>query len=47
LRQMTGYGYTEICLQKYIVQYFGDDEENCGKCSNCLDTRETTDITIL
>ncbi|MBC2278682.1 DNA helicase RecQ [Listeria welshimeri] len=47
LRQMTGYGYTEICLQKYIVQYFGDDEENCGKCSNCLDTREVTDVTIL
>lgn len=46
LRQMSGYGYTEICLQKYIVQYFGEDEENCGKCSNCLDTREEKDITI-
>ncbi len=46
LRQMSGYGYTEICLQKYIVQYFGEDEENCGKCSNCLDTREEKDITV-
>lgn len=47
LREMTGYGYTEICLQKYIVQYFGEECENCGKCSNCLDTRAETDVTIL
>ncbi|EUJ31679.1 ATP-dependent DNA helicase RecQ [Listeria floridensis FSL S10-1187] len=46
LRDMTGYGYTEICLQKYIVQYFGETREDCGKCSNCLDTREAADVTI-
>ncbi|WP_205534363.1 RecQ family zinc-binding domain-containing protein, partial [Listeria monocytogenes] len=47
LRQRTGNGYTEIWLQKYIEQYFGDDEENCEKCSKCLDTSEATDVTIL
>ncbi|MBC1794919.1 DNA helicase RecQ [Listeria booriae] len=46
LRQMAGYGYTEICLQKYIVQYFGEEGENCGRCGNCLDTREAQDITV-
>lgn len=46
LRKMTGYGYTEICLQKYIVQYFGDEAPECKHCSNCLDTRERVDITI-
>ncbi|WP_099221763.1 DNA helicase RecQ [Listeria costaricensis] len=46
LRQMTAYGYTEICLQKYIVQYFGEEGTDCGRCGNCLDTREAQDITI-
>ncbi|WP_163655270.1 DNA helicase RecQ [Listeria sp. PSOL-1] len=45
LRQMVGYGYTEICLERYIVNYFGEEANHCGRCSNCLDTRETVDIT--
>lgn len=45
LRKMTQYGYTEICLQRYIVQYFGEEGTDCGKCGNCLDTREAVDIT--
>ncbi|MGY3778864.1 DNA helicase RecQ [Isobaculum melis] len=45
LRKMTQYGYTEICLQRYIVQYFGEEGSDCGKCGNCLDTREAIDIT--
>ncbi|MEW9108005.1 MAG: DNA helicase RecQ [Cytobacillus gottheilii] len=46
LKQMTHYCHTEKCLQSYIVEYFGDTSaENCGKCSNCKDQRESVDIT--
>ncbi|WP_248929670.1 DNA helicase RecQ [Paenibacillus hamazuiensis] len=47
LRQMIDYCHTTMCLQKYIVRYFGDmSEEECGKCSNCSGDTELTDITV-
>lgn len=46
LREMAQYGSTQMCLQCYIVHYFGDQCEECGQCSNCLDEREAIDITI-
>lgn len=46
LRQMQAYTSSETCLQGYILQYFGDDGEDCHKCSNCLDDRERTDVTL-
>jgi len=46
LQEMTQYANTQQCLQQYIVNYFDDDCEACGRCSNCLDTREEQDITI-
>ncbi len=46
LRQMQAYTSAETCLQRYILQYFGDEGEDCKKCSNCLDERELLDITI-
>jgi ATP-dependent DNA helicase RecQ len=46
LRQMQAYANAETCLQRYILQYFGDEGDDCGKCSNCLDNRERTDITL-
>lgn len=46
LRQMQGYANSEGCLQRYILQYFGDDGDDCGKCQNCTDQRERVDITI-
>lgn len=46
LQEMTRYANTQQCLQQYIVNYFDDDCEACGRCSNCLDTREEQDITI-
>ncbi|SJZ42362.1 ATP-dependent DNA helicase RecQ [Pilibacter termitis] len=46
LRAMQSYGNTQGCLQRFILQYFGDDATDCGKCSNCLDDRESVDITI-
>ena len=43
---MQAYTSAETCLQRYILQYFGDEGEDCKKCSNCLDERELLDITI-
>jgi ATP-dependent DNA helicase RecQ len=46
LREMTDYVHTESCLQNYILDYFDDDvNEPCGKCSNCLDNRDSVDVT--
>ncbi|MDT2829308.1 DNA helicase RecQ [Vagococcus carniphilus] len=46
LREMNQYAHTEGCLQKYILKYFGETGSDCGRCSNCLDDRESVDITI-
>lgn len=46
LREMAQYGSTQVCLQRYIVEYFGDQCNDCGRCSNCLDDREAIDITL-
>lgn len=45
LREMAQYGSTQNCLQRYIVRYFGEECPDCGNCSNCLDERESIDIT--
>lgn len=46
LQQMVGYCHTEGCLQSYILEYFGDAESApCGHCGNCLDRRESIDMT--
>lgn len=46
LREMSQYAHTEMCLQRYILRYFGEDGPDCGRCSNCLDERIAEDITI-
>lgn len=46
LREMNQYAHTQLCLQRYILKYFGEDQPDCGRCSNCLDEREQVDITI-
>lgn len=46
LREMNQYAHTQMCLQRYILKYFGEDQPDCGRCSNCLDEREQVDITI-
>ncbi len=43
---MSQYGHTQMCLQRYILRYFGEDGPDCGRCSNCLDEREQVDITV-
>ncbi|WP_461198456.1 DNA helicase RecQ [Enterococcus sp. N249-2] len=46
LREMSQYGHTQLCLQRYILRYFGEDGPDCQRCSNCLDDREQVDITV-
>ncbi|QED48837.1 DNA helicase RecQ [Cytobacillus dafuensis] len=47
LKQMIHYCHTEKCLQSYIIEYFDANgvQDDCGKCSNCLDKREQIEIT--
>ncbi|PFL75703.1 DNA helicase RecQ [Bacillus cereus] len=46
LQNMTDYCHTEQCLQSFILQYFGEEpKEDCGRCSNCTDNRESIDVT--
>lgn len=47
LQMMTQYANTQQCLQQFILDYFGEKEgKTCGRCSNCLDTRDSQDITV-
>ncbi|WP_309479560.1 DNA helicase RecQ [Brevibacillus agri] len=47
LYAMVDYCRTPRCLQQYIVQYFGEtDAPECGRCHNCTDNTELTDITL-
>lgn len=46
LREISQYAHTEMCLQRYILKYFGEDGVECGRCGNCLDERESVDITV-
>lgn len=45
LREMNQYAHTQMCLQRYILNYFGEDQPDCGRCSNCLDERKQVNIT--
>lgn len=45
LQVMTQYANTQGCLQQFILKYFGEASEPCGRCSNCTDDRTAQDIT--
>ena len=45
LAMITKYVNTTECLQQFIVSYFGQNCDPCGKCSNCLGTFIEKDIT--
>ena len=38
LKKMIDYGYTDQCLRRFILEYFGEriTRNNCDNCSNCL-----------
>ncbi|WP_134683762.1 DNA helicase RecQ [Brevibacillus migulae] len=47
LYAMIDYCRTPRCLQQHIVQYFGETSaEECGRCGNCTNDLELTDITV-
>ena len=47
LQQMVDYCHTESCLESYILNYFGEEAlEDCGKCGNCTDNRNSVDVTL-
>ena len=46
LQSIIDYAHTESCLQKFIITYFGEKNViDCGRCANCTDTRESSDVT--
>lgn len=45
LHDMTAFAATQMCLQRYIIQYFGEEMQDCGICTNCTDVRERIDVT--
>lgn len=46
LQDMTAFAATQLCLQRYIIQYFGEEMPDCGICSNCTDEREQVEVTV-
>ncbi len=47
LQAMVDYCHTEGCLQTFVLNYFGEAaKENCNRCGNCTDTRESVDVTV-
>ncbi len=48
LNSMVDYCNTDKCLRKYILEYFGqlDNEEKCNNCINCNSNLELVDMTI-
>lgn len=48
LKKMTYYCYTNECLRKYMLGYFGEvASEYCSNCSSCLTQFEEVDITMI
>lgn len=46
LRAMTDYCWTNQCLRKKLLRYFGEEiTENCQYCANCLEPRGMSDVT--
>jgi len=43
LKKMVDYAYTDQCLRRFILEYFGErmTRDNCDNCSSCIDEGET------
>ena len=47
LQQMQDFVFSNECYRKYILNYFGEEyNEDCNKCSNCLNEGEIVDKTV-
>ena len=47
LSSMIAYCKTRDCLRAYMLRYFGDTaDDRCEKCSNCLTSFKTVDVTV-
>ena len=48
LNDIIDYCNTDMCLRKYILEYFGELPlfDNCHNCGNCLSEVEKADITV-
>ncbi len=47
LKKMANYCYTESCLRRYMLGYFGEPAAySCDNCSRCNGNMETADITV-
>lgn len=48
LNDIINYCNTDMCLRKYILEYFGELPlfDNCHNCGNCLSEVEKADITV-
>ncbi len=42
LETMLSYLTTKECKEKYILNYFGQEGKNCGKCSSCLNGKKSS-----
>ncbi|MBI2258384.1 MAG: RecQ family ATP-dependent DNA helicase [Flavobacteriia bacterium] len=39
-KAMKDFLYTEECREKYLLNYFGQNSEDCGRCDNCLENNK-------
>jgi ATP-dependent DNA helicase RecQ len=47
LQSMVDYCYTQNCLRNYILNYFGEEQNQpCGNCNRCNEDSENLEITI-
>lgn len=46
LNAIIGYCTTNDCLKKYILNYFGEQADPCGYCSNCKSEFQIIDFTV-
>jgi len=48
LKKMVDYAYTDQCLRRFILEYFGERiiKKSCDNCSSCLDEGETHMVRI-
>jgi ATP-dependent DNA helicase RecQ len=46
INETVAYAESSVCRRKVILHYFGEkyEEENCGKCDNCLHPKEKIEV---